>query len=84
MPGWVFYRRGEEVLRVTREHRRRVLGQGEHCNVVIPDPQVSRQQVALHFDGTRCLFEDLSGHGTRGCGTGVTAAVRLCGVTRDL
>jgi pSer/pThr/pTyr-binding forkhead associated (FHA) protein len=65
MPGLVFYRRGEEVLRVTLEHRRLVLGRGEHCDVVIPDPHVSRQQVALHFDGTRCLFEDLSGHGTR-------------------
>jgi DNA-binding NtrC family response regulator len=65
MPELVFYRRGEEVLRITLEHRRLVLGRGEHCDVVIPDPHVSRQQVALHFDGTRCLFEDLSGHGTR-------------------
>jgi DNA-binding NtrC family response regulator len=65
MPELVFYRHGEEVLRVALEHRRLVLGRGEHCDVVIPDPQVSRQHVALHFDGKRCLFEDLSGHGTR-------------------
>jgi DNA-binding NtrC family response regulator len=65
MPELVFYRRGEEVLRVALEHRRLVLGRGEHCDVVIPDPQVSPRQVALHFDGTRCLLEDLSGHGTR-------------------
>ena len=43
MPELVFYRRSEEVLRVTLEHHRRlVLGRGEHCDVVIPDPQVSR------------------------------------------
>jgi pSer/pThr/pTyr-binding forkhead associated (FHA) protein len=60
MPGLVFYRRGEEVLRVTPEHHRRlVLGRGERCDVVIPDPHVSRQQVALHLDGTRCLFEGM-------------------------
>jgi pSer/pThr/pTyr-binding forkhead associated (FHA) protein len=65
MPELVFYRHGEEVLRVALERRRLVLGRGEHCDVVIPDAQVSRQHVALHFDGTRCLLEDLSGHGTR-------------------
>jgi hypothetical protein len=31
------------------------LGRGKHCDVVISDSHVSRQQVALHFDGTRCL-----------------------------
>ena len=36
----------------------------DNCDVVIPDPSVSRQHVALHYDGTRCLLEDLSGQGT--------------------
>ncbi|HEX8705899.1 MAG TPA: FHA domain-containing protein, partial [Myxococcaceae bacterium] len=64
MPELTFFRRGEEVLRVGLEHRRVVLGRGGLSDVVIPDPHVSRQHVALHFDGTRCLLEDLSGQGT--------------------
>jgi DNA-binding NtrC family response regulator len=65
MPELMFFRRGVEALRVCLEHRRMVLGRAEPCDVVIPDPQVSRQHVALLFDGTRCLLEDLSGQGTR-------------------
>jgi DNA-binding NtrC family response regulator len=64
MPELVFLRRGEEVFRVALDRTRMVLGRGESSDVVIPDPSVSRQHVALHFDGTRCLLEDLSGHGT--------------------
>jgi DNA-binding NtrC family response regulator len=64
MPELVFFRRGEEVLRVGLERQRMVLGRGEDCDVVIPDPRVSRQHVALLYDGTRCLLEDLSGQGT--------------------
>jgi DNA-binding NtrC family response regulator len=41
-----------------------VLGRSGLSDIVIPDPEVSRQHVALHFDGARCLFEDLSGRGT--------------------
>jgi predicted component of type VI protein secretion system len=55
MPELVFFRRGEEVLRVGLERQRLVLGRGEDCDVVIPDPHVSRQQVALLLDGTRCI-----------------------------
>jgi two-component system response regulator HydG len=65
MPELMFFRGGVEALRVSLEHRRMVLGRAEPCDVVIPDPRVSRQQVALHFDGSRCLLEDLSGQGTR-------------------
>ncbi len=64
MPELVFYRRGEEVLRFTLGKERVVLGRGERCDVVIPDPTISRQQVALTHDGKRCQFEDLSGKGT--------------------
>jgi pSer/pThr/pTyr-binding forkhead associated (FHA) protein len=64
LPELVFFRRGEEVLRVGLERQRLVLGRGEDCDVVIPDPRVSRQHVALLHDGTRCLLEDLSGQGT--------------------
>ncbi len=68
MPELVFFRRGEEVLRVGVGRTRMVLGRGESSDVVIPDPNVSRQHVALLYDGTRCLLEDLSGQGTRVAG----------------
>ena len=68
MPELMFYRRGEEVLRVGLERQYVVLGRGEDCDVVIPDPHVSRQQVALVLDGTHCLVEDLSGQGTEVAG----------------
>jgi pSer/pThr/pTyr-binding forkhead associated (FHA) protein len=64
MPELIFFRRGEEVLRVALERQRSVLGRAEDCDIVIPDPHVSRQHVALLLDGTRCVLEDLSGQGT--------------------
>ncbi|MFT3841885.1 MAG: sigma 54-interacting transcriptional regulator [Myxococcaceae bacterium] len=60
----VFFRRGEEVLRFSLDASRVVLGRGETCDVVIPDAEVSRQQVALTLDGAKCRVEDLSGKGT--------------------
>ncbi|AKJ05730.1 DNA-binding NtrC family response regulator [Archangium gephyra] len=68
MPELVFFRRGEEVLRVGVGRERMVLGRGEKSDVVLPDPEVSRQQVALVFDGQRCTMEDLSGKGTQVAG----------------
>ncbi|WP_342380900.1 sigma 54-interacting transcriptional regulator [Myxococcus stipitatus] len=74
MPELVFFRRGEEVLRVGVDRARMVLGRGEQSDVAIPDPEVSRQQVALLWDGARCRVEDLSGKGTVVGGETVTAA----------
>jgi DNA-binding NtrC family response regulator len=64
MPELVFFRRGEEVLRFAVDKERVVLGRGERCDVVIPDPDVSRQQAALLWNGKLCHLEDLSGKGT--------------------
>ncbi|MFL5347257.1 MAG: sigma 54-interacting transcriptional regulator [Hyalangium sp.] len=64
MPELVFFRRGAEVLRFAVDKERVVLGRGERCDVVIPDPEVSRQHVALIYDGKSCKLEDLSGKGT--------------------
>jgi DNA-binding NtrC family response regulator len=72
MPELVFFRRGEEVLRVGLGRERMVLGRGEKSDVVIPDPEVSRQQVALIFDGERCTLEDLSGKGTQVAGVSMS------------
>jgi two-component system, NtrC family, response regulator HydG len=60
----VFLRQGEEVLRFALDRSRVVLGRGEKSDVVIPDPDVSRQQAALLLDGVNVVLEDLSGNGT--------------------
>ncbi|WNG45719.1 FHA domain-containing protein [Archangium minus] len=75
MPELVFFRRGEEVLRVGLGRERMVLGRGEKSDVVIPDPEVSRQQVALVFDGEQCTLEDLSGKGTQVAGAAMSKGV---------
>ena len=60
----IFFRRGDEVLRFGLERPRVVLGRGDKCDVVIPDPEVSRQQAAITIDGTKVTLQDLSGKGT--------------------
>ncbi len=69
MPELIFFRRGEEVLRLPLEQNRVVLGRGERSAVVLPDPEISRQHVALTWDGQKMVFEDLSGNGTLVSGT---------------
>jgi len=68
MPELVFFRRGEEVLRFHLQTNRVVIGRGEQSDVVIPDPAISRQQVALVRAGAGYAVEDLSGSGTLVCG----------------
>ncbi|MCC6334756.1 MAG: sigma 54-interacting transcriptional regulator [Myxococcales bacterium] len=68
----VFFRRGEEVLRFSLGEDRVVLGRGERCDVAIPDPEVSRQHVALLLEGNKCLLQDLSGKGTAVAGSKIT------------
>ncbi len=60
----VFFRRGEEVLRFTLDAHKTILGRGERCDVVVPDPEVSRQQASLVLLDDVCQVEDLSGKGT--------------------
>jgi DNA-binding NtrC family response regulator/pSer/pThr/pTyr-binding forkhead associated (FHA) protein len=64
MPELVFLRRGEEVLRFALDRPKIVLGRGDRCDVVIPDPEVSRQQALVLVNGDSALVEDLSGKGT--------------------
>jgi len=64
MPELVFLRRGEEVLRFALDRPKIVLGRGDRCDVVIPDPEVSRQQALVLVSGDSALVEDLSGKGT--------------------
>ncbi len=71
----VFFRRGEEVLRFSVDAARTILGRGENSDVVIPDPEVSRQHVALSLVGEVCTLEDLSGKGTLVSGVKQTSCV---------
>src|SRR5215813_52120 len=64
MPELVFLRRGEEVLRFALDRSRVVLGRGDHADVVIPDPEVSRQQAAVLLSVGGVLVKKISGKGT--------------------
>jgi DNA-binding NtrC family response regulator len=60
----VFFRRGEEVLRFGLGDDRVTIGRGDKCDVVVPDPEVSRLQLTMHVDGDHCVLQDLSGKGS--------------------
>ncbi|MBS2027204.1 MAG: sigma 54-interacting transcriptional regulator [Deltaproteobacteria bacterium] len=60
----VFYRRGEELMRVSLEHPKLSLGRGPQNDVAIPDNQVSRQQATVERRGGKAFLVDLSGRGT--------------------
>jgi two-component system response regulator HydG len=47
MPELVFFRRGEEVLRVGLERQRLVLGRGEDCDVVVPQALAVAAELVL-------------------------------------
>jgi DNA-binding NtrC family response regulator len=79
MPELVFFRRGEEVLRLSMGGDRVVLGRGERCDVVLPDPEVSRQHVALYLEAGRCRLQDLTGKGTLVAGQRLTEGELLDG-----
>ena len=70
----VFLRRGEEVLRFTIDKPRVVLGRGDKCDVAVPDPEVSRQQVAITTTDAGVEAEDLSGKGIVIAGKKVSSA----------
>ncbi len=59
-----FFRRGEELLRVPLSDRTAV-GRGPECDVLIPDPAVSRVQAVVERRGDGFHLVDRSGRGTR-------------------
>mgnify|MGYP001256513589 CR=1 FL=1 len=60
----VFFRRGEELMRVHLEREATVLGRGAGADVVVPHPEVSRRQARIERRGDRHFLCDLSGRGT--------------------
>jgi DNA-binding NtrC family response regulator len=74
MPELVFLRRGEEVLRYTIDKPRVVLGRGEKCDIALPDPEISRQHLAISVTASGATAEDLSGKGVLVAGKKVSQA----------
>ena len=61
----IFFRRGEELMRVSLEHPRLSLGRGPQNDVAVPDNAVSRQQAEILKRGAKFFLRDLSGRGTQ-------------------
>src|SRR5512144_970929 len=68
-----FFRRGEELLRVPLSDRT-TFGRGPECDVVLPDPAVSRVQAVVERRGDAFHLLDRSGRGTRVGGAEVVEA----------
>ena len=64
MPELVFFRRGEELMRVLLDRDVTVLGRGGGADVQLPNPDVSRRQAQVERRGDRWFLRDLSGRGT--------------------
>src|SRR6476646_2365819 len=60
----VFYRRGEELMRVLLDRPRTVIGRGAGADVTVPHPEVSRRQAAVEARDGGFVVVDLSGRGT--------------------
>ena len=73
MPELAFFRHGEELLRVALDGRTEV-GRDPGCDVVLPDPALSRVQAVVERRGDTWHLVDRSGRGTRVGGTEVAEA----------
>jgi DNA-binding NtrC family response regulator len=60
----VFFRQGEELLRVALRDRTEI-GRAPECDIALPDPSVSRVQAVIERQGSEYLLTDRSGRGTR-------------------
>jgi len=69
-----FFRHGEELLRVPLGDRTEI-GRGGTCDVVLPDPAVSRVQAVVERREDGFHLIDRSGHGTRVAGEEVSDAL---------
>ncbi len=75
MPYLVFYRRGQELMRVLLDRARTTVGRNSGADVVVPDPLVAPLQAAIERDGEGYRLIDLSGEKTsvRGARVATTA-----------
>ncbi len=68
MPYLIFFRRGQELMRVALDRAEMTVGGGAGADVVVPDPAVAAVQAALVQVGDRWRLDDRSGQGTAVCG----------------
>jgi two-component system, NtrC family, response regulator HydG len=61
----VFYRRGQELMRVSLDRPRVTIGRSSGADVVVPDPSVAPLQAEVVKDGEGYTLADLSGKRTR-------------------
>ncbi|MHB8416586.1 MAG: sigma 54-interacting transcriptional regulator [Myxococcales bacterium] len=60
----VFYRRGQELMRVLLDRPRVTIGRSSGADVVVPDPLVAPMQAAIEQEGDAYSLVDLSGKRT--------------------
>ncbi len=73
MPYLVFYRRGQELMRVLLDRARTTVGRSSGADVVVPDPLVAPLQAAIERDGESYRLVDLSGAKTVAGGSRVSS-----------
>ncbi|AKU91332.1 sigma-54-dependent Fis family transcriptional regulator [Vulgatibacter incomptus] len=61
----IFFRRGEELMRVLLDQHSMVIGRGASADIAIPHPEVSRRQALVERRDGRFVAIDLSGRGLR-------------------
>jgi two-component system response regulator HydG len=49
----IFYRRGQELMRVALDESPLLVGRGPDADVVVPDPSLRRTELAIEWDGER-------------------------------
>ena len=82
MPELAFFRQGEELLRVAVSERITV-GRAAECDVVLPDPTISRLELEVERRGDVFRLRDRSGRGTR-IGTDLVSEAELSDGTEIL
>jgi DNA-binding NtrC family response regulator len=75
MPELAFFRHGEELLRVPVSERI-TIGRAAECDVVLPDPAISRLELEVERRGDLFHLRDRSGRGTR-TGAGLVSEAEL-------
>ncbi|HUB09604.1 MAG TPA: sigma 54-interacting transcriptional regulator [Myxococcales bacterium] len=68
MPYLVFYRRGQELMRVALDRPRMTVGRSSSADVVVPDQNAAPMQAAIVQEGGRFALVDLSGGRTEVAG----------------
>jgi two-component system, NtrC family, response regulator HydG len=59
----IFYRRGQELMRVALGTERLLVGRGTEADVVVPDPSLRRTELAIEWDGQRHRVRTLGAEG---------------------